>query len=67
MMEKAEGPSPENAGPITIMESERREKPPVQAGPSLKKQRIAGLNRGTIKLSEDFDNPLPDEFWLGLE
>ena len=32
-----------------------------------KKKRIAGLNRGTIWTSEDFDKPLPDEFWLGKE
>jgi prevent-host-death family protein len=29
-------------------------------------KRIAGLNRGAITwVSEDFDDPLPDEFWLG--
>lgn len=32
-----------------------------------KKKRVAGLNRGTISTSEDFDEPLPDEFWLGQE
>ena len=32
-----------------------------------KKQRVAGLNRGTVSTSEDFDEPLPDEFWLGQE
>lgn len=32
-----------------------------------KKKRVAGLNRGTISASEDFDEPLPDEFWLGQE
>lgn len=32
-----------------------------------KKKRIAGLNRGSIWTSEDFDAPLPDEFWLGKE
>lgn len=32
-----------------------------------KKKRIAGLNRGMIWTSEDFDAPLPDEFWLGKE
>lgn len=32
-----------------------------------KKKRIAGLNRGMIRTSEDFDAPLPDEFWLGKE
>ena len=31
-----------------------------------KRKRIAGLNRGAIAwVSEDFDDPLPDEFWLG--
>ncbi len=29
------------------------------------KKRVAGLNRGEIHMSEDFDLPLPDEFWLG--
>ena len=33
--------------------------------PVKKKKRIAGLNRGTIWTSDDFDAPLPDEFWLG--
>ncbi len=32
-----------------------------------KKKRIAGLNRGTIWTSEDFAEPLPDEFWTGKE
>jgi prevent-host-death family protein len=32
-----------------------------------KKKRIAGLNRGSIWTSEDFDKPLPDEFWTGQE
>ena len=32
-----------------------------------KKRRIAGLNRGSIWSSPDFDVPLPDEFWLGQE
>jgi prevent-host-death family protein len=34
---------------------------------TLKKKRIAGLNRGAVSMSEDFDKPLPDEFWLGQE
>ena len=29
------------------------------------KKRVAGLNRGAIWTSEDFDQPLPDDFWLG--
>lgn len=28
------------------------------------KKRVAGLNRGKIRVSDDFDSPLPDEFWL---
>ncbi len=32
-----------------------------------RKTRVPGLNRGTIWTSEDFDKPLPDEFWLGQE
>jgi prevent-host-death family protein len=35
--------------------------PATQSG----KKRIAGLNRGSIWTSEDFDEPLPDEFWMG--
>ncbi len=29
------------------------------------KSRIAGLHKGAIWMSEDFDEPLPDSFWLG--
>jgi len=32
-----------------------------------RKKRVAGLNRGAIWTSEDFDKPLSDEFWLGQE
>ncbi len=28
-----------------------------------KKNRIAGLGKGTMWMSEDFDDELPDEFW----
>ena len=28
-------------------------------------QRIPGLDAGTTWLSDDFDDPLPDSFWLG--
>lgn len=31
------------------------------------KQRIGGLHRGMVEMSEDFDEPLPDSFWLGEE
>jgi antitoxin (DNA-binding transcriptional repressor) of toxin-antitoxin stability system len=29
------------------------------------KPRVAGLNKNPIWMSEDFDAPLPDSFWLG--
>jgi antitoxin (DNA-binding transcriptional repressor) of toxin-antitoxin stability system len=32
-----------------------------------KKERVAGLTPGAIWISDDFDDPLPDEFWLGSE
>jgi predicted DNA-binding antitoxin AbrB/MazE fold protein len=30
-----------------------------------KKKRILGLHRGAMVMREDFDEPLPDSFWLG--
>lgn len=29
------------------------------------KTRVAGLHAGQIQMREDFDEPLPDEFWNG--
>ncbi len=31
------------------------------------RKRIAGLGKGTIVIADDFDEPLPDAFWLGEE
>lgn len=31
------------------------------------KRRIAGLHEGAMQLSDDFNAPLPDDFWLGNE
>lgn len=31
----------------------------------MSKPRILGLHPGAIWMSNDFDDPLPDEFWLG--
>ena len=36
-----------------------------QLKPEPPQKRIAGLHRGEIWMSADFDDPLPDEFWLG--
>jgi hypothetical protein len=30
-----------------------------------KQQRVFGQYQGRISMSEDFDEPLPDSFWLG--
>lgn len=29
------------------------------------KSRVAGLHQGAIWTSDDFDEPLPEEFWMG--
>jgi antitoxin (DNA-binding transcriptional repressor) of toxin-antitoxin stability system len=28
-------------------------------------KRVPGLHEGAVRMSEDFDEPLPDEFWTG--
>ena len=33
---------------------------------ALPKKRVAGLNKGKIRASEDFDDPLPEDFWTGM-
>ena len=33
--------------------------------PSPGRKRVMGLHRGVAWMSDDFDEPLPDEFWLG--
>lgn len=30
-----------------------------------KKKRVLGLHPGSMRMSDDFDAPLPDEFWFG--
>lgn len=37
----------------------------VRSQPARKSGRIPGLHAGTTWVSDDFDEPLPDEFWLG--
>lgn len=29
--------------------------------------RVLGLHQGMVTMSEDFDEPLPDSFWLGKD
>ena len=42
-------------------------KPIAKIGPfsSSPKKRTAGLNKGKVKMSKDFDDPLPEAFWTG--
>ncbi|WP_017297093.1 DUF2281 domain-containing protein [Nodosilinea nodulosa] len=35
--------------------------------PAAAKERIPGLHPGAFVMSDDFDEPLPDSFWLGEE
>jgi antitoxin (DNA-binding transcriptional repressor) of toxin-antitoxin stability system len=35
--------------------------------PEKSKRRVAPLHPGVWEVSDDFDKPLPDEFWLGKE
>ncbi len=37
----------------------------VQSGVDLSKPRVFDLHPGAMWTSDDFDDPLPDEFWLG--
>ena len=34
---------------------------------SKRDKRVLGLHFGLIHMSDDFDDPLPDSFWLGEE
>jgi PIN domain nuclease of toxin-antitoxin system/antitoxin (DNA-binding transcriptional repressor) of toxin-antitoxin stability system len=39
---------------------------PVGPDPSAAKERVAGLDRGSVTwIDDEFDAPLPDDFWLG--
>jgi prevent-host-death family protein len=29
------------------------------------KPRVAGLNQGAMRMRDDFNEPLPDSFWMG--
>jgi Protein of unknown function (DUF2281) len=46
-------------------ESNSQQNVSLQSPP--KRQRVLGLNKGEISMSDDFNAPLPDEFWLGEE
>lgn len=39
----------------------------VPVEPQTARGRTAGLHKGAIRMSADFNEPLSDEFWLGAE
>ncbi len=41
------------------------ESPQSDYEPFTVRKRVAGLGKGTIRMAPDFDDPLPDSFWLG--
>ncbi len=38
---------------------------PIESVVATVSERIPGLHKGTTWVSDDFDAPLPDDFWLG--
>jgi hypothetical protein len=39
----------------------------VEVEATAPKKRVMGLHPGSIWMSDDFDDPLPDAFWVGEE
>lgn len=37
----------------------------AREAPPLTQPRVLGLHRGKVWMADDFNAPLPDEFWLG--
>jgi prevent-host-death family protein len=56
--------SVEKGAEIIIAKDEKPVVRMVPVAPPAKKRKL-GLGRGEGWISEDFDEPLPDEFWLG--
>jgi mRNA-degrading endonuclease RelE of RelBE toxin-antitoxin system len=38
---------------------------PLEVPQEVEQKRIPDLNRGEVWMSDDFNDPLPDEFWMG--
>ena len=45
---------------------EKKRQPPHTQKPP-EKPRVMDLHKGQVWMSDDFDEPLPDEFWLGKD
>jgi Protein of unknown function (DUF2281) len=60
-------PEPMQLSVLAFIHSLDASATPENHHPSELPPRILGLNRGAMKMSDDFDEPLPDKFWLGKE
>lgn len=49
----------------TLQELAAREEAPAASPTLAANTRKAGLHEGAWTIADDFDDPLPDEFWLG--
>ncbi|OLE51279.1 MAG: hypothetical protein AUG51_23930 [Acidobacteria bacterium 13_1_20CM_3_53_8] len=52
---------------VVITEDDKPVAKLIAISPSSEQKRVPDLNKGEIWMSEDFNDPLPDEFWLGEE
>ncbi len=43
----------------------RGNRPVAEIVPISTKNRIAGIHKGLVQISDDFDEGLPEEFWAG--
>ena len=50
---------------VVLMEGKSPVARLVPVPQKVKKERVMGLNKGEIWVSPDFDDPLPNSFWLG--
>ena len=55
----------ENALQVYITFLQKQKESQKNAVASKNKTRIFGQHKGLITMSDDFDNALPDSFWLG--
>jgi hypothetical protein len=60
-------PEPMQLSVLAFIHSLDSSATPENHHPSELPPRTLGLNRGAMKMSDDFDEPLLDEFWLGEE
>ena len=50
-----------------LVRDELRERRNVKTADATASPRVLGLHEGAWSVANDFDTPLPDEFWLGTD